>query len=200
MSHMFLFCRNLLFSGTHCPVFYINFSLALGLNSLLSLMFTIFSHQFILFLHSFSLFSLPLRLFPLFWYGFFSCFVILTVMLVCGWLRWVLWLHVPPTCRLASRLQWAALSGLWVWALPPQALPPLAGCTGAFHGQVPSTTCDPTPPPPENSWCSIFLLTCTIKRSASTNCRWLSVKWLLLGVKKCWQRKLKIISHLPLKG
>uniref|UniRef100_A0A3Q1G8U0 TSC complex subunit 2 n=1 Tax=Acanthochromis polyacanthus TaxID=80966 RepID=A0A3Q1G8U0_9TELE len=50
--------------------------------------------------------------------------------------------------------------------------------------------CDPTPPPPENSWCSIFLLTCTIKRSASTNYRWVSVKWLLLGVKKCWQRKL----------
>lgn len=88
--------------------------------------------------------SLPLRLVLI---GLFPCFFILTTMMVCDWLRCVMWPHVPPTCPLASCLQWAALSGLWVWALAPQALQPLAGCTGAFPGQVLSTTCVPPPPP-----------------------------------------------------
>lgn len=122
--------------------FLLIFSLALGLHSLQLLIFTFFSLiNSSSFYTLFFLFLLPLRLSPLFWFGFFSCFLILTMMLVCDWLQWVMWLHVPPTCLLASCLQWAALSGLWVWALPPQALRPLAGCTGAFHGQVPFTTC-----------------------------------------------------------
>lgn len=73
------------------------------------------------------------------------CFFTFTTMLVCDWPRCAMWHHVPPTCPLASCLQWATLSGLWVWALPPQALQPLAGCTGAFPGQVPSPTCVPPP-------------------------------------------------------
>lgn len=118
--------------------------------------------------------SLPLRLVLI---GLFPCFFILTTMMVCDWLRCVMWPHVPPTCPLASCLQWAALSGLWVWALAPQALQPLAGCTGAFPGQVLSTTCVPPPP----SWCSVFLLTCSIQWSASTNWKWLSIfTWLSL--------------------
>lgn len=84
---------------------------------------------------------------------------------------WLAAVCYVPSCAtdLHHLLQWVALSGLWVWALPPQALQPLAGCTGAFPGQVPSTTCVPPHlPTSENSWCSVFLLTCTIQWSAST--------------------------------
>lgn len=45
-----------------------------------------------------------------------------------------------PSPRPARRLQWATRSGLWVWAPPPSARQHLAGCTGVFPGQVPSTT------------------------------------------------------------
>lgn len=76
---------------------------------------------------------------------FISC--IFATVLICDWLRCVMWRCAPPTCPLVSRLQWAALSGLWVRAMPPQALQPLAGCTGAFPGQVPFTTCVPPLPP-----------------------------------------------------
>lgn len=97
---------------------------------------------------------------------------------------WLAAVCYVPSCAtdLHHLLQWVALSGLWVWALPPQALQPLAGCTGAFPGQVPSTTCVPPHlPTSENSWCSVFLLTCTIQWSASTNQKWhLTITWLSL--------------------
>lgn len=110
----------------------------------------------------FILFLTALKISSLVLIGFFTCFFILIT-------HAGLWL--AAVCYVALRLQWVALSALWVWALPPQAHQPLAGCTGAFPGQVPSTTCV-TPhlstPPPKNSWCSIFLLTCTTQQSAST--------------------------------
>lgn len=105
-------------------------------------------HQLIFFPHSsfqhfFSFLVAFETFFCLVLMSLFPCFFILTTMLVCDWLWYLMWRHVPPTWPLASRLQWAALSGVWVRALPPQALQLLAGCTGAFPGQVPSTTCVP---------------------------------------------------------
>lgn len=81
-----------------------------------------------------------------------------------------MWRHAPPTCPLVSRLQWAALWHLWVWARPPQAFQSPAGCTGAFPGQVPSTTCVPPAVAPSRKLrCSLFLLPCIVLWSANIN-------------------------------
>lgn len=133
------FCSFTLFLWAHLPpliIIIIIFTFSLSL-----------PHQLIFFL-PFNIFLIASENFPLVLISLLSCFFILTTVLFCDWLRCLMWRHVPPTCPLASCLQWAALSGLWVWALPPQALQPLAGCTGAFPGQVPSTTCVPPAPPP----------------------------------------------------
>lgn len=187
MFSLFFFSRSLISSAAWCPIFFLPRASisSIYVPSHFVLIFQLF---FLLFLSSFL--SVPLSFSLLVLTGFFSCFFNFTTMLVCDWLR-VMWLHVPPTRLLASRLQWVTLSGLWVWALPPQALRPLAGCTGAFPGQVPSTTCV-TPHLPslekKNSWCSIFLLTCTIQQSVSTNYRLLHYTP-ATGSLVCWQRQ-----------
>lgn len=74
----------------------------------------------------------------------FLLFPIFATVLVCDWPRCVMRQPLPPRprpCPWTSHMQWVALSGLWVRAAPPQALQPLAGCTGAFPGQVLFITC-----------------------------------------------------------
>lgn len=200
MSHMFLFCRRLLFRGTHCPVFYIHFSLALGLNSLLLLVFTFFSPFF----SSTHLFS------PLFFFSFLITSEIVPLVLI--WFLFMfrhphrdagLWLAAMgyvASCAtdLSSGITLAV--GCSLWSLGLGTAPPGPPAPGRLHRSISWAgtvhhMCDPTPPPPENSWCSIFLLTCTIKRSASTNYRWPSIKWLLLGVDKMLTEK--VINYLP---
>lgn len=106
-----------------------------------------FPHPSFSLFHSFHIFPSPLRRFlPQFLcvHGFFflSFFPIFTTVLVCDWPRCVMRQPLPPRpCPWTSHMQWVALSGLWVRAAPPQALRPLAGCTGAFPGQVLFITC-----------------------------------------------------------
>lgn len=99
---------------------------------------------------------------------------------------------------LVSRLQWVVLSGPWVGALLPQVLQPLAGCTGAYPGQVPSTTCVPLLPPSpttEYAWGSVFLPTCTIQWSASPNWMFYFIITLLSVCSLFWWTNIYIILY-----
>lgn len=145
-SFFFFFFAETFFSDAQCPVCF-TFSVLLW-GSPAHLFISSLSHHLIFFLHSsfhkhfFFLPSLPFEIFPLFW---LVCFYVFSSSPPC----WFVVCYVPSCATdLHHRLQWVALSGLWVWALPPQALQPLAGCTGAFPGQVPSTTCVPPQLPP----------------------------------------------------
>lgn len=73
----------------------------------------------------------------------------------------VLW---PPACS-----GWLSLvSGFGL--SPPRPSSPWQVAQEHFLGRYrPSHVCPPPPVPPENSWCSVFLLTCSIQWSASTN-------------------------------
>lgn len=84
----------------------------------------------------------------------------------------VLWHHV---C--SGRLSLVSGSGL----CPPRPSSPWQAAQEHFLGRYrPPHVCPRPFVPPENTWCSVFLLTCTIQWSSGTNWKWPSLKPLIL--------------------
>lgn len=94
----------------------------------------------------------------------------------------VLWHHV---C--SGRLSLVSGSGL----CPPRPSSPWQAAQEHFLGRYrPPHVCPRPFGPPENTWCSVFLLTCTIQWSCGTNWKWPSLKPLMLQVQN-EQRKIE---------
>lgn len=110
----------------------------------------------------------PLAIFNFFIFVFM--FFIFTPILVCDWSA----LCYVATCatNLSSDVLPAVGGSLWSLGLGSALLGPPA--PGRLHRSISWAgtihhMCAPAPSPKENSWCSVFLLTCTIQWATSTN-------------------------------
>lgn len=115
--------------------------------------------------------------FPFILISLFSCFFIFTAVLVCDWLRCVMWHHVPtnPSSGVPATV------GGSLWSLGSGYAPPGPPAPGKLHRSISwaGTVINmcalpplPPTPPSENTWWSVFLLTCTIQQSTQTGNIW----------------------------